>query len=334
MGAVTVAGGAPPRVLMLGNVTANRVAAGLSAALAMLCDAERVRLAELGETADIVHTVGAVSDPAGGLVRRVHTVDRIPLRAGRLSPSSWWVLRERRRRSTTAAWLTHGRTAGRLLVDAGVAPGDRVHCLPLLPPVESMPLPYAGVWRSAVRSQLGVAPGVRLVVGVEPRERPWKACDWGGALLCQARRDLVVAQIQSEDPVSSDRFFVKIGNERLPETLSISQLLAAADVFVAAGCGLDAYSAAAGALADGIPVIAATTDAAAELVVAGRTGFVVPPRARSVARAVLAQLDTGLPRRPGAVPRVDEAHRVADLAHALLMVYRQVLGAPAVGRAA
>jgi hypothetical protein len=321
---------AAPRILMCGNVNGNRAAAGLSAALAMLSEARRVRLAEPGQVADIVHTVGVESDRVSRFARRVHTVDCIPLRAGHLTPPTWWVLRERRRASVTAAWLTHGRTAGRLLVDAGVAPGDRVHCLPLLSPLESARTQPAGGQRGEVRDLLGVAPGVRLVVGVGPAAHSRRGGNWPETLIDLERRDLLVAQIRSVDPASSDEYSVRIGTRWLGQTLSTAQLLAAADVFVAAGRTLDACSAAAVALAQGLPVIAVTTDAAAELVVAGCTGFVVPPRARAVAKAVIAQLETGLPPRSTTVITVDHAHRVADLAHTLLAVYRHVLDVPAI----
>jgi hypothetical protein len=327
---VTGAAVAAPRILLCGNVNGNRAAAGLGAALAMLSEARRVRLAEPGQIADIVHTVGVESNRASRLSRRVHTVDCIPLHAGHLTPPTWWVLRERRRASVTAAWLTHGRTAGRLLVDAGVAPGDRVHCLPLLSPLESARTQPAEGQRSAVRDLLGVAPGVRLVVGVGPAAHIRRGGNWPEALIDLERRDLLVAQIRSVDPVSSDEYSVRIGSRWLTETLSTAQLLAAADVFVAAGRTLDACSAAAGALAQGLPVIAVTTDAAAELVVSGCTGFVVPPRAKAVAKAVIAQLETGLPPRSTTVITVDHAHRVADLAHTLLAVYRHVLELPAI----
>jgi glycosyltransferase involved in cell wall biosynthesis len=144
----------------------------------------------------------------------------------------------------------------------------------------------------------------------------------------------MVLRIMPVTDGQADRYLVRpVGGNWHATPLRLTELLAAADVFVAAAHDLEACTPAAAAVACGMPVIAATTDSSAELVLSGSRGFVVPPRPERIAQAVLAQIDGGLPRRPAAAP--DEPHRLVDVARSLLTVYRHVMCAPiAVGGAA
>jgi len=222
--------------------------------------------------------------------------------------------------------------AGRLLVDAGLAPGERVHCLPLLAPLGCMrPGPGA---RRAVRDQLGVAPGVRLVLSADAANAGSRTAGWEHLLRCTGRRDVTVASICPAATAPAP-YSVRLASGRwLSEPLDLAGLLAAADLFVAAGHTLEACNPATAAVACGVPVTAVTTDSVAELVLSAGAGFVVPARAVSVAQAVVAQLDSGLPlRRPSGSPPEHQL-KVAELAHGLLMIYRRVLCASAVSGAA
>jgi glycosyltransferase involved in cell wall biosynthesis len=81
----------------------------------------------------------------------------------------------------------------------------------------------------------------------------------------------------------------------------------------------------------GLPVVAVTTDGAAELVSSGCTGHVVASRVAAVAAAVAALLDEARPpRRAGAV--ADSRPSRADLALRLLEVYGQAVAWPGLWR--
>jgi glycosyltransferase involved in cell wall biosynthesis len=220
-----------------------------------------------------------------------------------------------------------------VLVDAGLAPGERVHCLPLISPVACATVEASRAARAVVRARLGLAPGVRLVMGVEP-DSPAHATDrWDRALLGTRRRDVVVARIRPAG-ARADCFQVRlVSGLWLNEPVRLPELLAAADVFIAAGHDLEAYTPAVAAVACGIPVVAVTTDSVAELVMSGGRGCVVPARAAQITAAVVAQLDGGLPARRTPATATDQSHRLAEFARALLAVYRHVLCTSVVGAA-
>jgi hypothetical protein len=299
----------------------------------MLSEAERIRIVGSEQDADVVHTIGTVNVRTPGSGRRVHTVDHIPLRTGQLAPAAWWVRNVRHDVPRTASWLTHGRTAGRLLVDAGVAPGERVYCLSLLPPLSrltwlSPALPNRST-RAAIRNLLGIAPGVRLVLGVEPTTSRPGAGEWAAAVAGLRRPDVAVVQIRPGQNADADFWRVRLATGReLPDALGLAELLVAADLYVAAGHGLAACNPGTAAVASGLPLIAVTTDSAAELVRSGTTGYVVPPRADCVARAVDAQVEAGLPARGLTGGDPPQAPRLAELAHELLAAYRRALSSP------
>jgi glycosyltransferase involved in cell wall biosynthesis len=300
----------------------------------MLAEARRVVLVGPGEAADIVHTIGSVDHVADPNSCRVHTVERVPLRDGRLSPAPAWLRRERRRTYAADGWITHGQTAGRLLVEAGLVPGERVHCLPFLPYLDAATDDHGGASRARIRQRLGVAPGVRLVVGIEPHTPDHRAHRWEQLLVASGRTDVTTLRAVPEGSATADRYVVRVPSGAwLPEPFRLADLLPAADIVVATGHDLEAHAPATAAPAYGVPVIAVTTDSAAELVLAGARGCVVPPRAESIVRALVAQLDGVLPPRERA-PGADSHRRLAAVARDLLGVYRHVLCASAIGGAA
>lgn len=295
----------------------------LSEAVGLLLAAGVVRQAGRTACANLAHTVGEV----GGLlaevpgVRRVHTLDRVVLRpTGQLVLSRQWLYRERKRASGCSAVVTHGRTAGRLVVESGLVPGERVYSLPVLPAppvaVEARRSPRVTAARLDARRRLGVPPGVRVVIG-SPSGGDWAVGDWAAALRRLGRRDLLVIDVP--DGTSSATG---------PSGPSWPVLLQAADLFVAAGRGLAAASAAVTSLGLGIPVVAVTTDSAAELVTPGWNGRVVAPRVDAIVSAVVSGLDVPLlPGRDGVAVR--PAPHMHDLAEDLLSIYAEVLATPA-----
>ncbi|MGZ4493531.1 MAG: glycosyltransferase [Nocardioides sp.] len=117
-------------------------------------------------------------------------------------------------------------------------------------------------------------------------------------------------------------------------TGDLGGLLSAADVFVAADTCLTACNPALAAVDAGLPIVAATTDSAQDLVLAGAAvGRLAKPRPDAVAGAVAALVDEGalLRRRIQRAP--DARRRTADLAHQLLQVYHQVSPQPVTGGA-
>ena len=295
----------------------------MSEAVGMLLDAGVVRPAGRGARANLVHTVGEV----GGLLadvpgaRRVHTLDRVMLRpTGQLVPSRQWLHRERKRAFGCSAILTHGRMAGRLVVESALVPGERVYCLPVLPApavsLEARPSPRVTAARLDARRRLGVPPGVRVVIG-SPRGCDGAVGEWATALRRLGRRDLLVIDVP--DGTSSPT---------CPSSPSWPLLLEAADLFVAAGRELTAVSAAVTSLRLGIPVVTVTTDSAAELVTPGWNGRVVAPRVDAIVSAVVSGLDVAwLPGR--AAVAVGPAPHMHNLAADLLSIYAEVLAAPA-----
>ncbi|WP_246243727.1 glycosyltransferase [Amycolatopsis pithecellobii] len=296
--------GEPPRVRLDCAATAGGLGRVLQAATGMLADAGLIRLAGPDEPAEVVHTVGEVAPWRGpGTAHRVHTVDRVVLRRRGLAVTAGWAHRQRRFAGGAGTWLVHGRMAAQVLVGAGVVDGDRVHGLPLVAP----PGPPAGkLDRSSVRDRLGIAPGVVLVVGAD--HGPGQSVPgWAETIGRLHRTDVVVMR---HEPGGS---------------LAFDELLLAADLFVAAGLALTACNPGAAAVAAGVPVIAATTDSAAELVRFGRTGFVVPPHPAAIAAGVRASLDGVLPRGAPRPPRQRIEALLHPVARGLLSGYHRAL---------
>jgi glycosyltransferase involved in cell wall biosynthesis len=197
-----------------------------------------------------------------------------------------------------------------MVVEAGLAPGERVRSLPVLPPWRLDPAAEQGTRdparRVALRRELGVRPGVRLVVGVTEHSCAEDVECWPAAVRRLERTDVQV-----------------LCPPRDRTAVPLPVLLAAADLVVAAGGELTATSAAVPALAAGVPVVAVTTDPAAELVEAGRTGLVVSPRLDAVVDAIVACLD----RRPTSwrCGREQVPRPVHELARCLLPAYGEAL---------
>jgi glycosyltransferase involved in cell wall biosynthesis len=320
-----------PSILFLPDPTCTALAATLRAALLLLSDTARVGLAATPTDADIVHTMGSTSAVVPR-VTRVHTVDSVALRTGRLAPAHWWLRRERQRSATITAWLTHGRTAGRILVDVGIAPGERVHCMSVLHPGLAPEWRRASA-RTALRGRLGLTPGVRLVVGTRPSSSDRRGVDgWADAVLRLGRSDIAVATLAAVPGSPGDAWQLRLlndgaGRARSPRDgtgllLPLPDILAVSDIVVAASGELLAYNPAAAAITAGVPVVAATTDSAAELVASGRTGFVVPPRSDRLAHAVAVRLDDGLPPARRDVTQ-DATQQLYAVARSLLHVYQR-----------
>ncbi|GAA1256201.1 glycosyltransferase [Oryzihumus leptocrescens] len=315
----------PIHVRVESPASAQDLTANIVAALAMLADATRVELVGAGDPADVVHTIGSAQALCPGRALRVHSIERLPLRANGLSPAGWWVRSCSRMIPRVATWLVHGQTAGRLLVSSGVAPGERIRCLPLLGPAAAGPSTTTGETRADLRRALDVAPGVRLALGLEPGNSHVDAAAWAPTLHADRRRDLVVAQLRPVPGAPGHYAVRRLDGRQGAVAAPLPVVLRAADVLVATDSGLAASNPSAAAVDVGLPVVAVTTDSAAELVLSGGAGCVVPPRAEAVAQAVVAILEGGVtPRQFGPGPQ-DERRKVALLAHHLLDTYRQSL---------
>ena len=331
--------GEQPRIRIEWGSAVDSLGGVLRAALDLLDHGDRIRLVGPDEPADVVHTVGEVAPGAaaaafGADAHRVHTVQTVPLRRGRLGPARWWARRERHRAGASVIWLVHGRVAAQLLVASGAAPGEQVHWLPLVAPLDCRA--DNPVDRAAVRAGLGVPPGVVLVLECTPVGLTDTVGDWARRVVAE-RGDVMTMCCAVRSPTAGSATSADRGTSRStrawPQGLSFAELLAAADLFVAAQRGLTAANPGVAAVTAGVPVIAVTTDSTAELVRSGRNGFVVPPDQGAVAEAVRACLDGELPRfraQPllaGTGPGHDPV--LKELARGLLRAYHCTLTAPA-----
>src|SRR2546427_170736 len=102
------------------------------------------------------------------------------------------------------------------------AAGERVHCLPSLS--LAFPRPAATRTRVAVRRELGIRPGVRLVVGVTSAH-PSRLSGWAAAVERLGRTDVQVVRLAAAPGAV----------RRLRGRGSIPELLHAADLFLATG---------------------------------------------------------------------------------------------------
>lgn len=316
----------PIHVRVEAHPSAADLTANIRAALEMLADARRIELVGSGDTADVVHTIGSAQVHWAGRALRVHSIERLPLRANGLSAAGWWVRSCSRMAPAVATWLVHGQTAGRLLVSSGVAPGERIRCLPLLGPAAAGPSSFStGESRAVLRRALDVAPGVKLALGLEPETSHVGAAAWAPALQALRRSDLAVAQLRPVLGAPGHYAVHRVDDRHRAVTAPLPLVLRAADLLVAADSGLAASSPAAAAAETGLPVVAVTTDSAAELVLSGAAGCVVPARAEAVAQGVVALLERGVTTRQFGPGPQEERRKVAVLAHDLLDTYRQSL---------
>lgn len=323
--------GEQPRIRLEWGSAADSLGGVLRAALDLLDHSDRIRLVGPDEPADVVHTVGEatpgpVGAASGAAAHRVHTVQAVPLRRGRLGSARWWARRERHRVGTEVTWLAHGRVAAQLLVASGAVPGEQVRWLPLVAPLECQA--DGPVDRASVRAGLGVPPGVVLVLECAPLDVTDTVGDWARPVAAD-RRDVMTLRCAVRVPGAC----AEPGSDLAPKAWtggpSFAELLAAADLFVAAQRGLTAANPGVAAVAAGVPVVAVTTDSTAELVRSGRNGFVVPPDPGAVAEAVRAYLDGELPifrapsRSAGAGRGSDPV--LEELARGLLRAYHCTL---------
>lgn len=325
---------AGPRVALRAPHLASPLSAYLVAAYEMLVEAGRVRPASPSAPADLVHTVGDVPPPEPGPLP-VRTVETVPLRSGRLAVEPGWLRRERRHGSTATTWLAHGFTAGRLLLDARLAASGRLHCLPLVGTLAPPEGRARAAERATTRARLGLAPGARLVLTTAGGADPWPgaAGRWPRELAAAGRTDIAVMQLSSVDQPGTHLVTDAVTGRRVG-SLPLFSMLAGCDLFVTTGRNLVACSPAVTAADWGIPLVATATDSAAELVLTKGVGTVVSRGDVDVARAVLAELDGGLPHATPAARVPAAADRLAECAHSLLGVYRRIMRAAAIGGAA
>jgi len=325
----------PLRVRLDDQAAAVNLSMSIDAALTVLAEARRIRRVGQGEAADVVHVIGPLGSGAPAIGRRVQTVEHLPLRSNGQVPCAWWRRRARGMSRSVSAWVVHGVTAGRLLATAGVASSMRVHCLPLLSP----PCPDAchateaqeQQRRATLRRQLGLAPGVRLAVGLPPEHVHPAAVGWKGSLSWRGRTDIATGELR-ETSGRPGHFSLRLTGRATPSaTGDLATLLRGVDVYVAADSGLTACSPALAAVEAGVPVVTVTTDSAQDLVLAGAVGRLAQPRPEAIAETVMALVDDGVCCHRAKLPTTDARRRTADLAHQLLQVYRHVSIEPVAG---
>lgn len=319
---MTAFSAAVPRVRVVCDGNTYGLAAGVHAAVGMLAEARRVEVVGRDDRADVVHTIGVLGASVSSGAHHVHSVACVPVRAGHLALAPFSVRRERHRLAN-ATWLAHGQTTGRILLEAGIAAGSQLRCVPLLHPPFTMSAVNRPAARAQARERLGVGPGVRLVMSLDPAAGGGGEHGWVRVLRGSGRTDVAVLQARPVG-VEANSYLVRCDASAAVEaTMGLSELLAACDIFVACANELRACAPAVAAADWGIPIVATTTDSVAELVLHSGRGLVVAPGTDRVAAALLRQLEED-PRGAAAPCPPDPTRRVADFAHALLSGYRGV----------
>ena len=307
---------AAPTICLHSDGSVPEVSAALGRALDVLVDAGRVVRVSDEEDADIQHRIGGTGAGAHTGARVVHTPCRVSPHRGRLVALATPRMRRERRRLRSETWLAHGQTACRALLEAGLASGERLYCAPLLAPDVG---PRGE--RATLRRLLGIPPGVRLAAGALASGQH---LSWAVDPHFSRRRDVASLVLLA---TGTGHFRARLDEGAwLADPLPLGSWLSAADVFVAADSALHACSAAVAAAEFGLPLVAASTDSAAELVLAGHPGVVVRGEPHAVAHALLTLIDespaVSLTSREPAFP--PERH-LANVARAMLRCYRSAL---------
>jgi hypothetical protein len=326
---------AAPRIALHLPRRESPLSAHLVAAYDLLVEAGRVLPPSACLPPHLVHTVGDVAPPEPGPLH-IRTVDVVPLRGGRLAVAPAWLRRERRHGAATT-WLAHGYTAGRLLLEARLAPSGKLHCLPLVGVLAAQVPDDArarAVERAATRARLGLAPGARLVVTTAPDSAALAGGigRWQRDIAAAHRPDIKLIEIGPAQPHGT-HVITDMNGQRLGD-LPLLSVFAGSDLFVATGRELAGCSLAVAAADWGIPLVAVATDSAAELVLTRGVGTVVAGGDAHIARAVLDELDGGLPHASATMPTPAVQDRLVEFARALLGIYRRVLRTAVVGGAA
>ena len=264
---------------------------------------------------DIVHTHSAKAGGIGRLAARrvgvptiVHSFHGFPFHDFQ-SPLVRFGLRtvERRLARMTDYFLTDGTVVAAEAVRLGIAPPERIRAI--ASPVDEIP-PVSEATRRAARRLLGV-PADANVVGTAGRLEGQKApLDMVNALASIGRQDVYVAWAGDGSlRPKVERLIRRKGlGERfllLGERNDVPTLLPGFDVFAMSSLFEGLPCAVVEAMSCGVPVVATAVNSVPEIVVSGKTGFVVKPGdPQSLGQALLYVLD-----HPGEAARMAAAAR-------------------------
>lgn len=181
------------------------------------------------------------------------------------------------------------------------APQARMHLIP-----NGVVVAPAKIDRVSARTRLGMK-DAPLILVIVANLIPYKghrdllaalaeaagALPNGWRLLCVGRDDGIGADLRAE----AERLGIATNTHWLGQRLDVPDLLAAADIAISASHEEGSPNAVIEAMAAGLPVISTAAGGAAELVVPGQTGLLVPPREPAALGAAIIDLAVHPARR-------------------------------------
>jgi glycosyltransferase involved in cell wall biosynthesis len=252
---------------------------------------------------DIVHTHSSKAGALGRLAARragvpaiVHTFHGFPFHAFQSWPRrAAYINAERRLGRITDAFLAVGASVAAEAIRLRIAPPDRMRAISSA--IDGHTIPVTAESRQAARRLLRVPPDC-LLVGTVGRLDSQKSPEDLVAAIASMRRSDVRAVWIGDGPLRSrvqemvDRLALADRFQLLGERDDVAWLLPGLDVFAMASLYEGLPCALVEAMVTGIPVVATTVNAIPEVVVPGKTGLLVPPRApAALGRAIGYLLD-------------------------------------------
>ncbi len=268
---------------------------------------------------DVVHThsskagaLGRVAAHRVGVPAIVHTFHGFPFHNFQSLPLRvTYVEIERRLGRITDQFLAVGGAVAAQAISLKIAPAERIRAIASA--IENDIPEATPSSRAAARLRLGV-PEDALVVGTVGRLAPQKAPqDMVAAMEAMARADVYFVWVGGGPLLESTRKRIERRGLAgrfllLGERQDVGALLPAFDVFALASLYEGLPCSIVEAMTCGVPVVATAVNAVPEVVVAGRTGLLVPPGApKLLGRAIAYMLD-----------HPDEGKRMASAARAQL----------------
>ncbi|TMD05666.1 MAG: glycosyltransferase family 4 protein [Chloroflexi bacterium] len=251
---------------------------------------------------DLVHThsskagaLGRLAAWQAGVPAIVHTFHGFPFHAFQSWPRrAAYINAERRLGRITDAFLAVGASVAAEAIRLGIAPPDRVRAISSA--IDAHTIPVSAESRQAARRLLRVPPDC-LLVGTVGRLDSQKSPEDLVAAIASLRPDVRAVWI-GDGPLRArvqemvDRLGLANRFQLLGERDDVAWLLPGLDVFAMASLYEGLPCALVEAMVTGIPVVATTVNAVPEVVVPGKTGLLVPPRApAALARAIGYLLD-------------------------------------------